>query len=91
MDGYTKEERVEVLNRMRRAKDNFYAAALGTGVHAFVEFAGWMHEYILICEASGTFDEPLLADHNVAYLAEKLDCIYGPALRKHGLLDVLLR
>jgi dihydrodipicolinate reductase len=82
---YATEERAALLQRMRQAKDTFYSAAVSIGVHQFVEFAGLIYEYIEICEtthqqgrdfATGT---PLaMKEHHAIYLAEKLDCIYGP-------------
>jgi hypothetical protein len=83
---YTSEEREQMLARMTQAKDAFYAAAVRIGHHQFIEFAGFMGEYIKCCQAMhekgldfGT--EPLrIEDYNAAYIGEKLDCIYGHAL-----------
>jgi hypothetical protein len=83
------EEEKTAIAAMRVASSQFYAAAQATGVHAFIEFTGLMNEYIQICEKNPGFmhanthsEKPLvLADFEAAYLAEKLDCIYGPSLR----------
>lgn len=105
MDEYTKEERMLALERMRQASNGFYGAAVRTGVHTFIEFTGLINEFIVLCEAaeaagnvswlmSSTHlpDNALpLEEHHVDYLAEKLDCIYGPGLRENKLLERLLR
>lgn len=83
------EEEKTAIAAMRAASSRFYAAATATGVHAFIEFTGLMNEYIQICEKNPGFmhanthsEQPMaMADHEAAYLAEKLDCIYGPSLR----------
>ena len=89
---HTPEERVEMLKKMQALSDTFYSQATRIGCHAFIEQAGLMNEFIKVCaEAhragqdfpfsnthSGT---PLPFKHyHLAYLAEKLNCIYGPAL-----------
>lgn len=79
---------------MRRAAECFYRDAVKIGVHSFIEFTGLLNEYIKICEAAeatgdsswshaNTHSETPLAmrEHHIAYLIEKLDCIYGPSLR----------
>jgi hypothetical protein len=81
----------EALNKMRAASSAFYGAAVRTGVHAFIEFTGLMNEFIAVCENTPGFMDA--NTHNggalnveafqAAYLAEKLDCIYGPTFRKH--------
>ena len=86
-------ERRDMLEKMRHASSVFYVLARQTGCHAFIEFTGLMNEYIAICEAAeaagidwtmaNTHTDAVLpmAPYHVRYLAEKLDCIYGPALR----------
>lgn len=84
----------EALVKMRAASDAFYSAAVRTGCHAFIEFAGLINEYIDICSAmtaSGNTDWMHasarsgtvlpMKSYQIRYLAEKLDCIYGPTLR----------
>lgn len=83
------EEELKAIEAMKIATKNFYCAAIGTGVHAFIEFAGLMNEYISICESSPGFmtanvhtNQALsMLAHQAAYLAQKLDCIYGSSLR----------
>lgn len=83
---YSDTERENMLGKMRRARDLFYAHAVAIGHHQFIEFAGLMGEYIVICEAThregrdfATGAPLAMRAHNAAYLAEKLDCIYGDA------------
>lgn len=94
----TKMERAEKLERMRVAAKTFYGLAQEAGCHAFLEFTGLLSEYIKICESAEALGidwihsnkhggEALpFEDYNIAYLAEKLDCIYGPALRSSSIL-----
>lgn len=90
-----KKSRDAAIKQMQEASHAFYLAAVRIGVHPFIEFTGLMNEYITVClqaEASGKRWEDAsahsgialpLQDHNAKYLAEKLDCIYGPTLRAH--------
>jgi len=89
MGEYTPEERREKLAAMSRASAAFYASAFQIGVHGFIEFCGLMNEFIDLCrdaEAQGIdwmhanvhSDAHLpFAPHHIAYLSEKLACIYG--------------
>lgn len=91
---YSKEEREVILRKMHAASDHFYMMATATNCHPFVEFCGLMNEYIKLCEeahAEGTdFTQanihagvPLpMKPYHVAYLGEKLGCIYGPSLNE---------
>ena len=90
---YTAEEQKEAVRRMRTVSDAFYGPATQTGCHAFIEFCGLMNEFIKVCETTtksgGDFmmtnthnDQPLvMEDYQAMYLAEKLDCIFGPTIR----------
>ena len=84
----------QTLEAMSRASKAFYAAAVATGCHAFIEFAGLMNEYINICAdmsregdhswlvANTHTNKPLkMHAFQMKYLTEKLNCIYGPSLR----------
>lgn len=84
----------KTLAEMQRASGAFYVAARETSCHAFIEFTGLMNEFIKVCgdasargdhswlDANTHSDRPLqMEGHQVAYLAEKLDCIYGATLR----------
>lgn len=78
----------EMLERMKRAANEFYGLATSTGVHAFIEFAGLMNEFIKVCEDAqregiewwganthSKVDLPFQT-HHVNYLNEKLECIF---------------
>lgn len=103
---YNETEREEILRKMRAAINNFYADAVRTGCHPFIEFAGLMGEHLVMCEAAHKqgldftqanvhTGQPLpMERHNVEYLGEKLGCIYGPALneeKSRALLDAIGR
>lgn len=86
---YTADERAAMLRGMRAVSDNFYAGAVRVGVHAFIEFCGLMNEFIKLCTeahekgidftmANVHADQHLpFQPHHIAYLNEKLECIYG--------------
>ncbi len=89
-----KAEMAEAITKMKAISGNFYRQAINCGNHAFIEFCGLMNDYINMCEAALAqgidFREcnthsgiamPMM-DYQAKYLAEKLDCIYGPQLRK---------
>jgi hypothetical protein len=92
-DGHSPQEREEMLRKMQTLSDNFYAAVIHTGCHPFIEFTGLMNKYIDLCRAAHkkgldfamanthTGQALPVAPHDMAYLAEKLDCIFGPTLR----------
>ncbi len=89
---YTPEERGKILERMRSISDDFYYAATVCGCHAFIEFAGLMNEFIDVCNraetsgnggwvhANGHGENLAMLPHEVAYVREKLNCIYGNAV-----------
>lgn len=89
---YTPEERRAILGAMRRATDAFYRAAASAGCHAFIEFAGLMNEFIVVCadaeergdhgwvHANGHGENMALEPYQVAYIREKLGCIYGDSV-----------
>lgn len=89
---YSKKELLGICDKMTAASNDFYVAATRTGNHAFIEFTGLMNEYIKICrEAAHTgvdFTQASthtrmaipIQSHQAFYLAEKLNCILGPAL-----------
>lgn len=89
---YTPAERREMLTKMHGVSSTFYGLAAASGCHALIEFTGLMNEFITVCEKAHARGEqfpfsnthsgkPLpFEPYNLAYLAEKLDCIYGPAL-----------
>lgn len=87
------EELKTMLEGMRGISHNFYLAAIYVGNHAFIEFTGLMNEYIKVCEqtlADGkdfafinthadSGDTLSVQDYNIAYLQEKLNCIFDNA------------
>lgn len=90
--GYRRElagELAACLVKMQAASDGFYAAAVRTGNHAFIEWAGLINEHIKLCREAAERGEDFrqfsvhtgarhqLADFHRSYILEKLDCIYG--------------
>ncbi len=85
---YSAEERERMLARMTEIKDSFYYAAQRVGYHQFLEFVGFLSEFIKICRRMhaegvdfGTM-ELSAKDYEMAYIAEKFDCIFGDVLCK---------
>jgi hypothetical protein len=93
----TKEELLALVARMRKVAEQTYAlffvSGMGAEVHAFIEFNGVISKYVDICQrcalqgidfrflnTHGSQALPVHA-HDMAYLGEKLDCIFGPAIR----------
>lgn len=85
----TPAEREVALKRMDETIARFYGAAVQIGNHPFIEFAGVMTAYLKTCqrahEAGIDFTEcnrhsgstlPM-EGFEVAYLSEKLDCIFA--------------
>jgi hypothetical protein len=89
---YSPEERALAIQRMEALTSLYYGKACAAGVHAFIEFAGLMREFIKVCvEAHKAGHSFPIANthsgyalpfqpHHLAYIAEKLNCIYGPSL-----------
>ena len=89
----TSAERDIALQRMDEAIKRFYSAAVQIGNHPFIEFAGVMTAYLKSCqrahdagidftECSQHAGKPLpMEGFEVAYLNEKLDCIFDGRLR----------
>lgn len=98
---YTEAEREEMLRKMRVASSTFYGLAANAGCHAFIEFTGLMNEYIKLCEEAHKrgIDFTLasihtgralpIEPHHIAYLGEKLACIYGASLDDAGRRQLL--
>jgi hypothetical protein len=93
---YSVDERERMLARMMEIKDSFYAAAQRVGHHQFIEFAGFMAEYIKICARMhrdgvdfGTVE--LAPKHyEMEYVAEKFDCIFGGGLMEPVVREAFL-
>lgn len=96
-----KAELEDVVRRMEQASNNFYTWAIRCGNHTFIEFCGLMNEYISVCRVllAQDIDFTHLNKHNgqhlpaepyfVTYLAEKLDCIFGPDLARQALETIV--
>jgi len=81
-----------VLVDMQIASDEFYRSAVAINNHPFIEFAGLMNEYIKLCREAlkQGIDFTQASTHtgvalpfqafHIAYLGDKLDCIYGPSI-----------
>ena len=85
---YSLAEREKMLADMRKTSTVFYGLATAIGNHPFIEFAGLMNEYIKLChdahERGIDFTQcnihtgvglPM-PSHSVAYINEKLSCIF---------------
>jgi hypothetical protein len=81
-------ERVQALRRMGEAIRRFYGEAVQIGNHPFIEFAGVMTAYMNSCRAAheagidftecnvhGGQELPM-EQYEIAYLGEKLGCIF---------------
>ncbi|MFN9474653.1 hypothetical protein [Acidovorax sp.] len=78
----------EIIRDMQAAADSFYARAVRIGNHPFIEFAGVLNEYITACRGAAaagidftacsthTGQQLPLSQHQVAYINEKLECIF---------------
>ena len=86
MTDLEKAERQRTLQQMARIVDGFYHHAVKLNVHTFVEFAGFMKEYInmlqkMLDEGIDFIDNEIRAKpYQMAYVAEKLDCIFGASM-----------
>jgi hypothetical protein len=103
----SKEELLALAARMRAVSnatyDLFFTTGMGADVHAFIEFCGLLSKYCDICErcAEQGIDFRLLnthsgqglpvEKHDMRYLGEKLDCIFGPAIHANRAARAALR
>lgn len=95
---YSKEELQAITLKMREVANVVYRLLQSCEVHAFIEFNGMMQKYVDLCSraAEAGVDFTMFNTHNdksftvhehdVEYLAEKFDCIFGPLFRKDPLL-----
>jgi hypothetical protein len=100
---YSQEELKSVVGQMARTADLVYRLLQTCNVHAFIEFNGLMQKYVDLCRRAaaegvdftmfnthtGTSFE--VHDHDVEYMAEKFDCIFGPLFRKYPELWTLFK
>ncbi len=79
---YSHEELGEMLDGMKIASAEFYRLAQRAGFHEFLEFTGFMNEYIKICERmhlkkiNFVSDAPKLEIYEASYLGERFGCIF---------------
>lgn len=87
----------EVAKRMGEANEKIYrllfSMEFGTDCHAFLEFCGLMSKYQNLCRAAAAkgidfrhanvhSGQPLpMEAHDVLYMAEKFECIFGSFFR----------
>lgn len=90
------EERARTINALKQQVQAFYWACfthnIGGRAHAFLEFCGIMTAYVQVLESAvragldpqelnAHTGEPIpVQGHEIQYLAEKLNCIFGPVL-----------
>lgn len=83
------QDRVKIINKMSDAADEFYRSATTIGAHQWLELTGLMRELIKIYAVmlreglDPLSNAPLPKGHHMEYIAEKLDCIFGNAMREH--------
>jgi hypothetical protein len=100
---YDAEERKVQIERMRKTTERFYWEATTINVHAFIEFTGLMNKFIDVCSRAHEADLdynvctthtgkalPGIQPHDVRYMAEKLECVFGPTLNDPGLRQAFL-
>lgn len=91
---YSADELTLMLHKMDVAASRFYAMAVGIGHHQFIEFAGFMREYIVMCRSAldqgidfGTTGALPMQPFHASYIGEKFGCIFGETLKREpGLL-----
>lgn len=85
-----------LISRMREVSSRvywmFFGAGMGSEAHAFIEFNGLISKYVDICERAAekgvdfrdanvhTRVSLPVEGHDMDYMAEKLRCIFGPAI-----------
>lgn len=87
---HTPEQLKVMIEKMQAVSNGFYREATQVGNHAFIEFTGFMNEYIKLCqealakgddftEANVHVGKPLFEMHpfHAAYLGEKFGCIFA--------------
>ncbi len=100
---YNQAERTKILKQMRAVSDQFYAGAVRTNCHPFIEFCGVLNEYSTVCERASDagIDFTQANRHsggalpietfNANYLGEKVGCIYGPSLKDPKVFQAFIR
>lgn len=94
---YTPMQLKAMIDGMHAASDAFYKHAVRVGNHAFIEFTGFMNEYIKLCEDalargvdftranvhSGAELVPMQTYH-ADYIGEKFGCIFASSFAGRG-------
>lgn len=85
------QELTEMLGKMQKISNDFYASAFLINCHPFLEFCGFMNEYIKLCrgaladgidftDTSKHRGNPLpMKVYEAAYIGEKFGCIFSSA------------
>lgn len=98
----TEERQAELrlkLHEMQRISNAFYVSARRTDVHTFIEFTGFINEWIKMCTAAceagidftelsvhakRASTEPLpFASYEAEYLGTKFGCVFEPWFTSH--------
>lgn len=80
--GHTREQLAGILEAMEGISAVFYTMAQAMNFHQFLEFNGFIRQYIVCCRealAKGidfTSERLPMVDHQAAYIGEKFGCIF---------------
>jgi hypothetical protein len=93
---HSKEDLLLLAQRMEKVAEQvywmFFHAEMGARVHAFIEFCGVLNKYVQICQRCAgegidftqfnthTGQAMPVEMHDMEYLGEKLQCIFGPII-----------
>lgn len=90
----TKEDLAAIIKKMKALSHNFYLQAVSVGHHAFIEFTGFMNEYIKMCERASEAGRDFvetnahcgetlidMEDYEGRYLGNKFGCIFATSFR----------
>lgn len=87
-----KQELLEIIKQMQVVSSIFYSGVIHCKNHAFIEFNGFMNEYIKICAynlAQGidftkcnihSGNQLYIQSYQKEYIREKLECIFSGAI-----------
>lgn len=94
MSDKRREELKETLQQMQKLSDDFYLRTIQLYCHPFIEFTGFLNQYIQMCrrtlesgvdftELNGHSGRGLAMDEiDADYIFEKFNCIFGPSMQK---------
>lgn len=93
---YTQAELIELSKEMHGIASSvywfFFSRGMGAKVHAYIEFCGLLNKYVEVCSraaclgvdftvANAHSRTPFPVEvHDMRYLGEKLQCIFGPMI-----------